>query len=121
MLDDSGISAARHPRAFTGVHWLPGPAMPDFSCRTGRRIRAGGPWSGRHHRGAAMTMESKTPPSDADLARLVDVFSAVNGIAMAPEWTKEVQAHLKVAFAMAELVERQPLPDAAEPRPVFTP
>lgn len=68
-----------------------------------------------------MSMDSKTPPSDADLARLIDAFSAVNGIAVAPEWTKEVQAHLKVAFAMAELVERQALPDEAEPLPVFTP
>jgi hypothetical protein len=60
------------------------------------------------------------PPADQDLVRLIEACSTVNGIAIEPGWQEQVQAHLKVAFAMAALVEREDLPDQAEPLPVFT-
>lgn len=61
------------------------------------------------------------PPTDQDLVRLIEACSAVNGIAIERGWQDQVQAHLKVAFAMAALVEREDLPDQAEPLPVFAP
>jgi hypothetical protein len=60
-------------------------------------------------------------PSDEQLDGLILAQAACQGLTILPEWQDEVRRQLKVAFAMAALVEQQDLPDEAEPLPVFTP
>ncbi|HEX2526704.1 MAG TPA: DUF4089 domain-containing protein [Geminicoccus sp.] len=60
-------------------------------------------------------------PSDEELAQMIQAQAACQGLTILPEWQPEVQRQLKVAFAMAALLDQQDLPDEAEPLPVFTP
>lgn len=60
-------------------------------------------------------------PSESELAALIQAQARCQGLPIEPDWQPQVQAHLKVAFAMAALVEAQDLADEAEPLPVFTP
>lgn len=62
-----------------------------------------------------------TEPSDDELAALIGAQALCQGLTIEPDWHPEVQRQLRVAFAMAALVERQELPDEAEPLPIFTP
>ncbi len=41
------------------------------------------------------------------------------GVALHPEWTPDVRAHLETMLRMAETVLAFDLPDAAEPAPTF--
>ena len=51
---------------------------------------------------------------------LVDAAARALDLAVAPEWRGGVKANLAVTFALAELFMDCPLPDEAEPAPVFS-
>ena len=58
--------------------------------------------------------------TDAELDAFMDAGAAALGLAIDPAWRASVRANLAVTFRMAELVREVPLPDEAEPAPVFT-
>jgi 1-carboxybiuret hydrolase subunit AtzG-like protein len=62
----------------------------------------------------ALTLDDET------LARFVEASAALQRLAIAPEWRAAVTAHLKATAAAADFVLAFPLPDEAEPAPVFT-
>lgn len=57
--------------------------------------------------------------TDAELDAYVAASARVLGIPMDPAWREAVKANLEVAFRMGALVAEFPLPDEAEPAPVF--
>ena len=57
--------------------------------------------------------------TNAELDAYVNAMARALGIAIAPEWRAAVKANLAVTFRMAALVAEFPLPDEAEPAPVF--
>ena len=58
--------------------------------------------------------------SDADdLDAWLDANAALLGIAVAPEWRDSVKLHLRITRDLARLVLDFPLPDDADPAPVF--
>ena len=61
----------------------------------------------------------KAAPIDS-LDDLVDAAAHALDLTVAPEWRGAVKANLAVTFALAELFADFPLPDEAEPAPVFT-
>jgi hypothetical protein len=80
------------------------------ALRTRAKTRAAGV---SHKRGP------KAAPSDS-LDDLVDAAARALDLTVAPEWRGAVKANLAVTFALAELFADFPLPDEAEPAPVFT-
>ena len=58
--------------------------------------------------------------TDTELDAFMDASALVLGIAIAPEWREAVRSNLEVSFRLAKLVLDFPLPDEAEPAPVFT-
>jgi hypothetical protein len=71
------------------------------------------PARGSHKRGR------KAAP-DHSLDDLVDAAARALDLSLAPEWRGTVKANLAVTFALAELFANFPLPDEAEPAPVFS-
>lgn len=65
-------------------------------------------------------MQSPNAASRDSLDDLVDAAALALGIPVAPEWRGAVTANLAVTFALAELFADFPLPDEAEPAPVFS-
>ena len=61
----------------------------------------------------------KAAPSDS-LDDLVDAAARALDLTVAREWRGAVKANLAVTFALAELFADFPLPDEAEPAPVFS-
>ena len=59
--------------------------------------------------------------TDADLDALVDAMALALGLQILPDWRAAVRANLAVSLRMGALVLDFPLPDEAEPAPVFTP
>ncbi len=57
--------------------------------------------------------------TEAELDAFMDASAAVLGLAIAPEWRAAVRANLAVTFRLSAVVEEVPLPDEAEPAPVF--
>jgi len=57
--------------------------------------------------------------TDPELDAYVDAAAHALGIPLRPEWRDSVKANLAVSFRMAALVTAFPLPDEAEPAPVF--
>ena len=53
------------------------------------------------------------------VSRVVDAARALD-LSIAPAWRGAVKANLAVSFALAELFADFPLPDDAEPAPVFS-
>jgi hypothetical protein len=51
----------------------------------------------------------------------LDANAALLGITVAPEWRDAVRLHLGITRSMAERVMAFPLPDEADPAPVFRP
>jgi hypothetical protein len=51
---------------------------------------------------------------------LVDAAARALDLPIAPEWRGAVKSNLAVTFALAELFADFPLPDDAEPAPVFS-
>jgi phage gp29-like protein len=61
----------------------------------------------------------KIPQRDA-LDDLVDAAARALHLQLEPAWQGAVKANLKVTLAFADLFADFPLPDDAEPAPVFT-
>jgi hypothetical protein len=66
-----------------------------------------------HKRGGKAAQHDSLDDLVAAAARALD-------LAIAPEWRGAVKANLAVTFAFAELFVDFPLPDEAEPAPVFS-
>ncbi len=60
-----------------------------------------------------------TAPFDAKA--VVDAMAPMLGLTIVPEWRPSVEAHLTAAHRLAQVVLDVPLPDEAEPAPVFHP
>ena len=58
-------------------------------------------------------------PTPDQLSAYLDASARVLGIPIEPEWRDSVRAQLEVTFRLAGLVLDFPLPDEAEPAPVF--
>jgi len=54
-----------------------------------------------------------------DLDAMVDAGTALLGIELRPEWREAVRMNLAVSLNFGRLVTDFPLPDEAEPAPVF--
>ncbi len=57
--------------------------------------------------------------NDAELDAFMDAIGQVLGIAIEPEWRASVRANLAVTLRMGAAILDFPLPDEAEPSPVF--
>ena len=57
--------------------------------------------------------------TDAGLDALVDAMALALGLQILPDWRAAVRANLAVSLRMGALVLDFPLPDEAEPAPVF--
>jgi hypothetical protein len=57
--------------------------------------------------------------TDAEFDALMDAAAPLLGITIDPAWRDSVRANLAVTFRMADMVAAFPLPDEAEPAPVF--
>ena len=53
------------------------------------------------------------------LDEFIAAAAAALGLPLEPEWQPSVKANLAVTLKHAALVDEFPLPDAAEPAPVF--
>ena len=60
-------------------------------------------------------MSDKAAPLDEFIA----AAAAALGLPLEPAWQPAVRANLEVTLKQAALVEQFPLPDEAEPAPVF--
>ncbi len=49
----------------------------------------------------------------------IDAAAMLLGLPVAPEWKPAVRANLALTLTFARIVEEFPLPDDAEPAPVF--
>jgi hypothetical protein len=59
--------------------------------------------------------------SDAtELDAYIDAGTALLGIPVRPEWRPTIRQHLAVSLDIARLVLDFPLPDEADPAPVFS-
>ena len=58
---------------------------------------------------------------DQEIGALVDAMARLLDIGLTPDSRPVVIANLRIARDMARMVEAFPLPDEAEPAPVFTP
>lgn len=57
--------------------------------------------------------------TDSDIDAFMDVSAKLLGLAIEPAWRDAVRANLAVTFHMGAAVSAFPLPDEAEPAPVF--
>jgi len=57
--------------------------------------------------------------TDAELDAFIDASAALLGLTVQPDWRAPVRANLAVTLRMGALVMDLPLPDEAEPAPVF--
>ncbi len=58
--------------------------------------------------------------TDADLDAYIDASAKLLGLTIDPVWKDAVRANLAVTVRMGAIVAAFPLPDEAEPAPVFT-
>jgi len=58
--------------------------------------------------------------TDVTLDAFIDASAALLGLTIQPAWRDPVRANLTVSLRMGALVMDFPLPDDAEPAPVFT-
>ena len=54
-----------------------------------------------------------------DLDAYIDAAAQALGIPVEPAWKPAVRGNLEVTFRLAALVTEKPLPDEAEPAPVY--
>ena len=54
-----------------------------------------------------------------DIDAWLDANAALLGIQVAPEWRDAVRQHLRITRDIAQLVLEFPLPDEADPAPIF--
>lgn len=59
--------------------------------------------------------------ADDDLGAFLDAGLNIAGLPLEPDLRPRVLMHLETAVAMAKLVTALPLPDEAEPAPVYVP
>ena len=59
--------------------------------------------------------------NDTDIDAFMDAAGPLLGLAIDPAWRAGVRANLLVLFAQAHRLAAVPLPDEAEPAPVFRP
>ena len=57
--------------------------------------------------------------SEGNLDKLIDASAEALALPIAPEWKAAIRANLEVTLHSAALVSEFPLPDEAEPAPVF--
>ncbi len=57
--------------------------------------------------------------NDADLDALIDAGTALLGITVDPAWRDAIRTNLAVTLSLAATVDAFPLPDDADPAPVF--
>jgi len=81
----------------------------------------------RARRGRAKPRVAAMPPKPGrkaaqrnSLDDLVDAAARALDLPVAPQWRGAVKGNLAVTFALAELFADFPLPDDAEPAPVFS-
>jgi hypothetical protein len=55
-----------------------------------------------------------------DLDAFIDAGTTLLGIPVHPEWRAAIRQHLAVSFDLGRLVLEFPLPDEADPAPVFS-
>jgi Protein of unknown function (DUF4089) len=73
----------------------------------------------KEHAGVISHKRGGKAAQQDSLDDLVDAAARALNLAVAPEWRGAVKANLAVTFALAELFVDFPLPDEAEPAPVF--
>ncbi len=56
---------------------------------------------------------------DDQLDALIDASAAALALPIEPEWKPAIRANLAVTLRLAAMVAELPLPDEAEPAPVF--
>ncbi len=56
---------------------------------------------------------------DADLDAFIAAGTALLGIPVDPAWRDQIRADLAVTLRLAAMVDAFPLPDDADPAPVF--
>jgi Protein of unknown function (DUF4089) len=56
---------------------------------------------------------------EAAIDGFVEAGTTLLGIPVQPDWRDGIRQHLRVSFAMGSVVLAFPLPDDAEPAPVF--
>jgi hypothetical protein len=56
-----------------------------------------------------------------DLDSLIDAGTRLLGIPIEPAWKPAIEANLAVTLRLAALVDEFPLPDEADPAPVYHP
>ena len=54
-----------------------------------------------------------------DLDAFINAGTRLIGIVIRPEWREAIRLHLAVSLAHAQAVAEFPLPDEADPAPVF--
>ena len=57
--------------------------------------------------------------TDQELEAWLDAAAVLLGLSIAPEWRDAVRLHLRITSDMARHLLEFPLPDDAEPAPVF--
>jgi len=57
--------------------------------------------------------------NDADLDALIDAGTALLGITVDPAWRDAIRTNLAVTLSLSATVDAFPLPDDADPAPVF--
>ena len=58
--------------------------------------------------------------TEVDVKAYADTMAKALGLPLTAEYAPQVEANLAVAFRLVQLVLDFPLPDEAEPAPVFT-
>ena len=58
-------------------------------------------------------------PSEQTLDALIEANATALALPIAPEWKPAIGANLAVTLRLANIVAEFPLPDEAEPAPVF--
>lgn len=66
-----------------------------------------------------MAQPPAAPPDDGTLLAHLDASAALLGLTVDPAWRAEALANLRTLAGAAALVAAFPLPDEAEPAPVF--
>ena len=59
--------------------------------------------------------------TDQELEAWLDAAAVLLGLSIEPEWRDTVRLHLRITSDLAHRLMEFPLPDDAEPAPVFRP
>jgi hypothetical protein len=78
-----------------------------------------GPFAARQKRGKDRRATSPVNTMADPLDDYIDAAATLLRLSVAPEWKPAIRANLAVTLRLAALVDDFPLPDDAEPAPVF--